>query len=309
MSLEKLKKLKIGVLMGGMSNEREVSLKTGAAVLSSLGRLGVEAVEIDGGKDVPSLIEKEKIDLAFLALHGQFGEDGCMQGMLEIMGIPYTGSGVVGSAMAMSKTITKEICVARGINTPENHVYTKSSFTGSADDCKIKAPAVVKPANGGSSIGVTVCKTDQEIAPAIAKALGEDSEALVEEFIDGPLITIGVVGSQVLPAIEIETLKGFYDYESKYTPGNTVYHLPARIDSAIEKKAGEITLEMTKALRLKGATRTDLMIDGAGTIYFIEVNTIPGMTETSLLPKAAEYSDISFDELVLRIASEALGND
>ena len=309
MTRDKLGKMKIGVLMGGMSNERDVSLQTGAAVLASLDRLGITAVGIDGGRDLPSLIAKENIDLAFIALHGQYGEDGCVQGLLEIMGIPYTGSGVAGSAMAMSKTITKEICNAKGIDTPEYQVFCRSRFSGEADDCMISAPVVVKPANGGSSIAVTICNTEEEIAPAIAKALEVDDEAVVEKFIDGPLITIGVVGDRVLAAIEIETVTGFYDYDSKYTPGNTIYHLPARLDSTTQTEAGRITLEMVRALRLKGATRSELMIDKSGKIYFIEANTIPGMTETSLLPKAAKHAGISFDELVLEIVNEAFGNE
>ncbi|MDH5509934.1 MAG: D-alanine--D-alanine ligase [Nitrospinota bacterium] len=307
--MERLKEMKVGVLLGGLSNEREVSLNTGRAVIDSLKRMGVDCLEIDAGRDLAQRLVEEKIDLAFIALHGRYGEDGCVQGLLELMGIPYTGSTVAASAMAMSKRLSKVFAEAVGIPTPPYMVVRRKESKTDSVGAQMKPPVVVKPANGGSSVNVSICREAAEIAPAIERALTEDTEAMVEEFVAGPLLTVGVVGDLALPAIEIETIEGFYDYKSKYTPGNTVYHLPARLPQTTLVEAAQMALRAHRALGCRGQTRSDFIVGPGGKVWFIELNTIPGMTQTSLLPKAAAHAGISFDELVLDICGESLAED
>lgn len=308
-TLDKLRTMKVGVLMGGMSNEREVSLESGAAALSALERQGINAVGIDAGRDLLKKAAGEGIDIAFIALHGRYGEDGCAQGALELAGIPYTGSGVRGSAIAMSKTSTKKMIKALEIATPDYQVFRKNSFDEETMELSMRAPVVVKPANGGSSINVSICMSDEGIPPAIAAAFQSDDEVIAERFIDGSLITVGIVGQTVLPAIEIETKTGFYDYSSKYTPGNTVYHIPARLEDAIIKEARNITEKVHRELNCRGFSRSELIVDKQGKAWFIELNTIPGLTKTSLLPKAAGAAGISFDELILTILEETIKDE
>ncbi len=293
--------------MGGVSNEREVSLATGQAIIDSLARMGIKAAKIDFGAHALSRMTSDDLDVAVLALHGKYGEDGCVQGALEIAGVPYTGSGVASSAMAMSKTLTKLICKSEGITTPAGRVYFRRNFDPEKTD--LKTPVVVKPANGGSSLNVSICARENEIIPAIEAVFTNDDEALVEDYIDGTLITVGIVGRQTLPAIEIEAAQGFYDYKSKYTPGETIYHIPARLYKQTLEQAEQITKRMHEALRCRGASRSELIVDRSGTVWFIELNTIPGMTETSLLPKAAGAVGISFDDLVLAMLEDAIEHD
>lgn len=304
-----MKTMKVGVLMGGMSNEREISLESGAAALSALGRQGIEAVGIDAGRDMLEKIASQGIDIAFIALHGRYGEDGCAQGALELADIPYTGSGVRASAIAMSKTSTKKMLKALEIATPDYQVFRKGSYDEKKTEVWMGAPAVVKPANGGSSINVSICMSDDKIAPAIASAFQSDDEVIAERFIDGALITVGIAGQVVLPAIEIETKTGFYDYSSKYTPGNTIYHIPARLDERIVKQAQDITMKVHRELNCRGFSRSELIVDKQGVAWLIELNTIPGLTKTSLLPKAAQAAGISFDELVLIILEETIKDE
>jgi len=307
----KLKKMlrekRIAVFMGGASNEREVSLATGQAIIDSLARMGIKADKVDFGAHTLSSITPENLDMAVLALHGRYGEDGCVQGALEIAGVPYTGSGVASSAMAMSKTLTKLVCKSEGITTPAGRVYFRRNFDPAKTE--MKTPVVVKPANGGSSLNVTICAREDEIIPAIEAVFADDDEALVEDYIDGALITVGIVGRQALPAIEIEAAQGFYDYESKYTPGKTIYHIPARLDKETLEQAEQITMRMHEALRCRGVSRSELIVDRSETVWFIELNTIPGMTETSLLPKAASAMGISFDDMVLAMLEDAIEHD
>lgn len=297
---------RIGVLMGGISAERDVSLKTGAAVLASLKRMGIDAVGIDAGRDLCERVKEERIDIAFIALHGRYGEDGCVQGALELMGVPYTGSGVEASAVAMDKAMTKTIMNAIGVTTPPWRMFSKKTFKGAPSLTDIKAPVVVKPSASGSSIGVAICSSDEEILPALEKAFEEDTSVMVEEFVEGTLVTLGILGDRVLPPIEIETVSGFYDYEHKYTPGRTNYHLPARLDSQVLDRASEITMRAHNALGCEGVSRSELIVDDEGELWFLELNTLPGMTETSLLPKAAQAVGLSFDDLTLAILEAAL---
>lgn len=300
-----LKGRKIGVLMGGLSNEREVSLKTGAAILSSLERLGMNAVGIDAGRDVCAQIDKKKVEIAFIALHGKYGEDGCIQGALEMMGIPYTGAGVAASAMAMDKGVTKLVCQCVGVRTPGYRRLKRGEALAPAM-ASVKAPVVVKPASGGSSIGVSICLADEEIEPAAQKAFVEDREIIIEDFVKGPLITVGILGDMVFPPIEIEPANGFYDYSNKYTPGGATYHIPARLPKDALDQACDMAMKIHMALGCKGATRSELIVDEGGLPWFLEINTIPGMTQTSLLPKGAAAVGMSFDDLVLTMLMEAV---
>lgn len=300
-----LKGKKIGVLMGGLSNEREVSLKTGAAILASLDRLGMRAVGIDAGRDVCAHLAEKRIDIAFIALHGKYGEDGCVQGALEMIGIPYTGAGVAASAMAMNKRVTKLVCRSSGVRTP-GWIDVNGRANLAETLAFVKAPVVVKPASGGSSIGVSVCLADEDIEPAAKKAFEEDREVIIEDFIEGQLITVGILGDMIFPPIEIEPSNGFYDYNNKYTPGSTTYHIPARLPQATLDQASDMTMKIHTALGCKGATRSELIVDKDGLPWFLEINTIPGMTQTSLLPKAAAAVGMSFDDLVLTMLMEAV---
>ncbi|MBI4828113.1 MAG: ATP-grasp domain-containing protein [Nitrospinae bacterium] len=263
--MEKLKIMKVAVLMGGMSSESEVSLKSGAAALAALGRLGIEAVGIDAGRDVVERMRACGAGLAFIALHGRYGEDGCVQG----------------APLRAGEDVAR---------------------------LTLGAPCVVKPANGGSSIGVTICMTQDEIAPAVRKAFEYDGEVIVERFIEGSLITVGIIGARVLPPIEIETTGGFYDFAHKYTAGRTRYHCPARLDAKIAAQAQAMTMAMSRALGCRGMSRSELIVDRAGKPWFIELNTIPGMTELSLLPMGARQAGMSFDEMTLAILREAVGD-
>jgi len=308
-TLKRLEGARVGVLMGGVSSEREVSLKTGAAALASLERLGLNAVGVDVGADILSKLPALGVDLAFVALHGRLGEDGAMQGALELAGIPYTGSGVAASAIAMSKTLTKLMCKAMDVATPACQVFFRDEFGQTPPRLEMDAPAVVKPANGGSSIGVSICRERGQIMPAVRRAFEEDREVLVEEYINGPLITVGVAGGRALAPVEIETAKGFYDYANKYTPGGATYHVPARLDEEMIEKTQQVTLTMHRAMRCRGVTRSELIVDNEKNVWFIELNTIPGMTETSLLPKAAAAAGMTFDDLVAEILAEALEHE
>lgn len=303
-ALGRLEGVRIGVLMGGMSSEREVSLGTGAAVLESLGRLGLSAVGIDAGRDLCRRVEEEKIDMAFIALHGRYGEDGCVQGALELLGVPYTGSGVAASALAMNKPLAKTLARAAGLDTPDWTIVRAVDEKVIAD---MEPPVVVKPAASGSSIGVTICRERGHVAPAIEEALREGGAAMVEDFVEGRLVTVGILGDMALPPIEIEAASGFYDYDSKYTPGRSRYHVPARLGAAALERVGEAAMNAHRTLGCAGFSRSELIVDDAGRAWFLELNTIPGMTKTSLLPMAARAAGLSFDDLALTILKEASG--
>ncbi|MBI4665886.1 MAG: D-alanine--D-alanine ligase [Nitrospinae bacterium] len=307
--IDTLKYKKVAVLMGGLSSEREISLKTGAAVLGALARLGIPSVSIDAGRDVCEQIKKSGAHVAFIALHGRYGEDGCIQGALEAMGVPYTASGVAASAIAMNKRLTKMVCQSIGVATPGYRVIGKNDADRETAIASLAAPVVIKPSVGGSSIGVTVCLSGDKIADAVERAFGEYHEMVAEDFVEGALITVGVLGDMALPAVEIETTGGFYDYTHKYTPGSTHYHIPARLADGSLQEAARMTLAVHGALGCKGATRSEFIVDRAGKPWFLELNTIPGMTETSLLPKEAAAVGLSFDDLVLTILMEALADD
>ena len=289
-------------MMGGLSREREISLKTGKAILKALTEKGYTVAPVDVGNDIAERLIKEKIECAFLALHGRFGEDGTIQGMLELMRIPYTGSGVLASALAMHKVMSKKFFHCEKIPTPRYEVFQREEIKKEPPKrISLPLPVVVKPAREGSTIGVSIVRKDEELGPALTKAGEYDEEILVEEFMKGREITVGILENIPLPVIEIAPKSGFYDYHSKYTKGETQYILPARIPREKYLYAQEMSVKAFQTLGCTGVARVDLMTDENENPFVIDVNTMPGMTETSLLPMAARYAGIPFEDLAERI--------
>lgn len=293
---------RIAVLMGGKSAEREVSLKTGSAVAAALKANGHEIVEIDAAGDLAAELAEAAPEIAFIALHGRWGEDGTVQGMLEMMGIPYTGSGVAASALAMDKILSKILFIAKGIPTPG---YALLGPGQGASDIGLKPPFVIKPPREGSTIGITIVKNSEEAQAAVAEARKFADVLLVEEFVEGRELTVGVLDGRPLPIVEIAPESGFYDYHSKYTAGRTNYYCPADLDPETAARVGEAGRNAYLALGCAGAARVDVILDGAKNPWVIEVNTIPGMTPTSLLPKAAKAAGMDFSRLVEEMLKSA----
>jgi D-alanine-D-alanine ligase len=289
--------------MGGVSAEREVSLRSGAAVYNALKGLDYNAVAVDVGPDICSVLKSEGIEIAFLALHGGYGEDGSIQGMLEVLGIPYTDSGVLASALAMDKEASKKIFLYHNIPVPPFIVL--SGGRGSSD-LDFAFPCVVKPAAEGSSVGVSIAKDKGGFENALKEAYAHGSRIIVEKYIDGKEIHIGILNGKVLGGVEVRPSLEFYNYKAKYTSGLTEYILPPEIDRETYEKVKITALSAHNALGCKGATRADLRIDAAGNPYVLEVNTIPGMTETSLLPKIAELAGFDFPGLIVEILKGVL---
>lgn len=289
--------------MGGMSAEREVSLETGRAIAGALSELGHEAIEIDVGRDLPEIIATQRPDVAFMALHGRGGEDGTVQGLLEVMRIPYTGCSVLASALTMDKVVTKEVLAYHGVPLVEDVVLGPPDRDGAARRVagELGYPVMVKPASEGSSIGVAKAEDADEFEAALDEALARDCRVLVERFVDGRQLTVGIIGSEpmVLPVLEIKPKRAFYDYEAKYQPGMTEYEVPAALDEADTERARRLALESFDVLLCEGISRVDLMLEeSTGGMYVLEVNTIPGMTATSLVPKAAAAIGMDFGQVV-----------
>ncbi|MFB3884423.1 MAG: D-alanine--D-alanine ligase [Thermodesulfobacteriota bacterium] len=302
MNDQSLKKKKIGVLMGGLSREREISLKTGKAILRALAEKGYTVCSIDVDQNVAETLIKKRIEYAFVALHGRFGEDGTVQGMLELMRVPYTGSGVLASALAIHKIMSKKILLCETIPTPPFEVVQRRDLEkGSLRKISLPLPLVIKPAREGSTIGISIVRTEEDLVPSLREAGKYDEEILVEKFVKGKEITVGILEDIPLPVIEIVPKGGFYDYHSKYTKGETQYIIPARIPREKYLHAQEMSLKAFHALGCSGCARVDLMTDENDDSFVIDINTMPGMTETSLLPKAANHVGISFEDLVERI--------
>jgi len=293
---------RIGVVMGGISREREVSLKTGSAMLKALQEGGYQAVGIEVSADIVQRLLEERIEVAVIALHGRWGEDGTVQGLLELLRIPYTGSGVLASALAMNKIKAKEIFLYHGLPTPE---FICPPEGKEVEEPPFPPPWVVKPASEGSTIGIDIVMDREGLQQAVRSARGYDHEVLVERFIKGKELTVGILKGEPLPIVEIVPLGGFYDYQAKYTPGQTEYILPARISERQEKEIGKLGLKAYRALGCSGCARVDLLLSEEGEPFITEVNTLPGMTETSLVPKAAAQVGISFLKLVEIIVEEA----
>ncbi len=296
-----LKGKKIGVLLGGLSEEREISLKTGAAVLKALAAKGYNAVAIDAGRDLAAVLIRKKIEVAFLALHGRYGEDGCVQGLLEVMGIPYTGSGVAASAMAMDKITAKKVFEYHGVSTPRTY-HLKGQATVPAG---LKMPVVVKPASQGSAIGVHIVRKRSSLEGAMREAAVHGAEILVEQYIEGRELTVSILDGEVLPLIEICPREGFYDFTAKYTKGKTDFKVPAKLKKTLERRVTREALAAYKALGCAGAARVDVMVDGKDVPYVLEVNTIPGMTELSLFPRSAACAGMDYPAVVERMLKGA----
>lgn len=290
-----IKNKHIAVLKGGMSAEREVSLNSGAACAKALRELGYAVTEIDVGQDLAKKLTEVKPDIVFNALHGRYGEDGCVQGLLEIMRIPYTHSGVLASSVAMDKPLAKIIFAAAGLKVPAGKIVScKELLSGEP----LPRPYVIKPANEGSSVGVYIVKEGDEL-PAIT-----GDNWLVEEYIEGREITVAVLNGKALGVTEIRPKIGFYDYENKYTDGKTEHLCPAPLSEEESKKVMEMAVIAHKSLGCRGLTRSDFRYDGKD-FYILELNTQPGMTSLSLSPEIAAYAGISFNELVKILVESA----
>lgn len=305
--MNNLKEKTIGVLMGGLSKEREISLKSGRAVLKALLSLGYEAVGIDVSEAVGRAVEIEGVEVAFIALHGRFGEDGCVQGLLELQHIPYTGSSVLASSLCMDKYLTKELLRPTGLSMPADCFYlaTQNHLEAFWQSYDLNFPVIVKPAREGSTIGIQKVKQESELAVAVNAAAQIDERVLIEEFIVGREVTVAVLDGAALPIVEVKPKSGFYDYESKYTQGATEYFCPADLPEALTKRLQSDSVKIWQRLGCEGFARADFIISPEGEPYFLEVNTIPGMTETSLVPKAAAAAGMSFETLVERILQTA----
>lgn len=296
---------KVAVLFGGRSAEREVSLKSGSRVLEALKSRGVDAHAFDPrDQGLPELIAGG-FDRAFIVLHGRFGEDGTIQGVLEWLGIPYTGSGVLASAIAMDKLRTKLLWEASGIPTPRwARLEAATDFAAVVQTLGL--PIMVKPACEGSSIGMSKVTRAEDLLPAYQHAAQYDEVIIGEQFIDGTELTAGVLGTTPLPLIRLETPRTFYDYEAKYLVDSTRYILPSGLPQEKETALQQLVLKAFAVPGCRGCGRVDLMLDRAGNPYFLEVNTIPGMTDHSLVPMAARAAGYSFEDLVLAILGQTL---
>ena len=295
---------RVAVLLGGKSAEREVSLKSGTMVLNALRSRGVDAHGFDPKeRDVAALV-KERFDRAFIALHGRFGEDGTVQGVLEWLGIPYTGSGVLASALAMDKLRTKRIWQAEGLPTAPYAVLTRESDL-KAVARRLGTPLFVKPASEGSSVGMSKVKRAADLEEAFALAVNYDPVVIAEKFVDGPELTVGMLGEQVLPIIRIQTPREFYDYEAKYIAHDTRYLIPCGLVKAKETQLQALCLKAFQALGCSGWGRVDLMLNRQGRPYLLEVNTSPGMTDHSLVPMAARAIGLSYEELCIKVLEGA----
>jgi D-alanine-D-alanine ligase len=296
-----LKGKRVGVIMGGPSAERDVSLRSGAGVLAALTQKGYDAVAIDWtGDDLGLRLKADRVEVAWIALHGTFGEDGCVQGLLECSRIPYTGSGVLASALAMDKVATRRIFDQESIESPRWR-----RFYGAADVARIGLPLVVKPSSEGSSVGVSIVKTDAQLQPALDAARKLHGVVLLEEYVKGREINVGVLDDEALGEVEIRPATEFYDYEAKYLRSDTQYLVPAPITDAERHMLNDLAVRAHKALGCAGATRVDLILTPDGRAVCLEINTLPGMTEKSLLPKIAAHRGMDYATLVERILATA----
>jgi len=297
---------RVGVLMGGPSSEREISLKSGKAVLSALLDSGVDALGIDITTDNTQenmrLLQSQNLNSVFIALHGRFGEDGSIQEILEKMNLPYTASGVAASRLAMDKIGSLKMFKAGGLCVPKSHFIEKSAYRKSkVYQNDLGLPLVIKPANHGSSIGLSLVEADAGIPAAIELAFQFDERIIIEEYISGRELTVGVLAEAALPVIEIVPKNKFFDFAAKYQAGLTDYIIPAHLEESLTGKIQQAALAAHKLLGCSGCSRTDIILSKEGLPYVLEVNTIPGMTSTSLLPKAAKIIGIDFNRLCLKL--------
>jgi len=310
--MKSLKSKKIAVLCGGRSGERDVSLRSGKRVFDSLKKQGFDVHQFDLDDDLIAQLKKKQIDLVYIALHGRWGEDGTVQGMLEIANLPYTGSKVLASALAMNKLAAKRIFDAVGLPTPRYaEINSRTDIAAQAEKIKriFPFPLVVKPVSEGSSLGVSIIKKEDDLTRTLAKTVKEYKDIFVEEFIKGKEVTVGVIGKdeelQALPVLELVPRKDFYDFEAKYTSGLTQFILPARLPKPLYENVQATALKAHEALGCYGVSRVDIIVSADHIPYVHEVNSIPGMTEQSDLPAEAAHAGITFDELVVKILESA----
>ena len=296
---------KVGVLLGGNSAEREVSLNSGEAVYRALTNQGIDAVKIDPKHNLIEQLNTEDIDIAFIALHGVGGEDGTIQGLLEFYGVPYTGSGVKSSAICMDKWRTKLIWQALELPTP-NYIQAKNIDHLTAFSQEVGFPLMVKPALEGSSIGISKVALESELTAAFESAQNTGSPVLAEQFITGKEFTVAILNGKALPAIQLKPANDFYDYDAKYIQDDTEYLLPCGLAESMEKELQSLALQAYDALGCKGWGRVDFMQDENEKFWLIEVNTVPGMTDHSLVPMAANAAGINFEDLVVSILNARL---
>jgi D-alanine-D-alanine ligase len=305
MDLETLKTKTIGVLMGGLSGEREISFRSGDNCLRALLSRGYRAVPIDAVRDVAQRLDEAGIEVAFLALHGRYGEDGTVQGLLEMMGIPYTGSGVLASALGMNKIAAKKVVRGSGVPTPdycEIGMDEPPDWAAARVEAELGLPVMLKPVAEGSSLGVSKCGRTIELVSSMAQGRAEFGAMFAERFVPGQEITAGVLERDgrrdCLPILELVPKNEFYDYEAKYTEGMTDFILPARLEPAVGEEAQRVALAAFDAVGCRGYARVDMIVDPAGVPWFVEVNTLPGMTELSDLPAQARAAGLSYEDLV-----------
>lgn len=296
---------RVVVVFGGDSAEREVSLISGRAVLASLQRSGLDVHGYDLADGGLAGLEAMRPDRVFIALHGRGGEDGSLQGALELLKLPYTGSGVLASALGMDKLRTKQVWQALALPTPESVMLDESSDWVAVCET-LGLPAIVKPVHEGSTLGISIVDGPESLESAYQEAAKYDASVMAERFIKGPEYTVSLLGERVLPVIRVEVPSGFYDYEAKYISNETLYHLPCGLSRAEEEELGTLCRQAFQAIGGRGWGRVDVMRDAAGRFWLLEVNTIPGMTDHSLVPQSAAHAGLGFDALVLEILDTSL---
>jgi D-alanine-D-alanine ligase len=303
--------IRVAVLMGGRSAEREVSLRSGEQVAKALDSAGFDVVEIDTGDDEFVVeLAGAMADVVFICLHGRFGEDGTVQGLCELLELPYVGSGVLASALAIDKVMSKRFFSQAGLSTPEYVVLNRHEpFDVDAIVAQLGEKSVVKPANEGSSVGMTIVREAAQLPDAIEKAFEHDRTVLVEQFVAGVEVTVAVLGNDdpvALPTLEVVAENDFYDYEAKYTPGMSRHIIPARVSAVACSECQRLAVAAHKVLGCRGISRSDTIVEPDGAVWLLETNTIPGMTEVSLVPDAARAAGIEFPELCRQLVEFAL---
>ena len=291
---------RVAVLMGGRSAEREISLISGKAVLAGLQRKGVDAYAIDVSFDLCHKLGSGQFDRAFVVLHGRGGEDGEIQGFLQAINLPYTGNGVTASVLSMNKRISKNNWIQQGLPTAGFERVTATTDVTELV-AKLGLPLIIKPVNEGSSIGMSKVNTEQQLSEAIELALKYDADVIAEQWIQGEEYTVAILDGEALPAIRLKTPREFYDYEAKYQSNTTEYLCPCGLDAESEEQMQQLAVRAFEGLGMSGWGRVDFMRDGAGQFYLLEANSVPGMTDHSLVPMAAKQAGIDFDDLVWRI--------
>jgi len=307
---------RVAVLMGGKSLERDVSIRSGRKVSRALSELGFTVFDLDVDETLMATLKRLRPDLVYIALHGKYGEDGTIQELLEILDIPYTGPGVLASTLGFNKVLAKELFLREKIPTPPFFMLSAATFQemGALDvfpevEKKIGFPLVIKPAAQGSALGVKVVESAAAVAPAVMSALGYDDRVIIEQFIKGTEIAVSILGNEeleALPIVEIVPKSGVFDFDARYTMGATEFYIPARLDKETGERARQVALRTHEALGCKNVSRVDIIVDSQGEPYVLELNISPGMTDTSLLPLAAQAAGISFNDLVARLVDLAL---